>query len=285
LQLSEIAIIFLHWAQLPEMSGSVAMTEAEPEYDDIHMRFLELLWGDGYLSPGGPAEVERVVKDLDLTGKRVLDLGCGSGGITLFLANRYDLAGITGFDVELPVIEQARRRAEQAGLDGKASFVQAAPGPLPFADATFELVFSKDAMVHIPDKNAIFADIFRVLKPGGAFAASDWLISHDGEPSQEMQAYLAAEGLSFGMASPQRYREAMQRAGLIDIRTESRNGWYRDEAARELKRLQTELYEQAVALTDRAFVDKNIRTWVAMQKVLDSGEHCPTHLSAIKPRD
>ena len=31
------------------------MTEAEPEYDDIHMRFLELLWGDGYLSPGGPA--------------------------------------------------------------------------------------------------------------------------------------------------------------------------------------------------------------------------------------
>jgi phosphoethanolamine N-methyltransferase len=52
-----------------------------------------------------------------------------------------------------------------------------------------------------------------------------------------------------------------------------------------LKRLQTELYDQAVALTGKAFVDKNIRTWVAMQKVLDSGEHCPTHLSAIKPLD
>ena len=52
---------------------------------------------------------------------------------------------------------------------------------------------------------------------------------------------------------------------------------------RELKRLKTELYDQAMALTSKAFVDKNIATWTAMQKVLDSGEHCPTHLSAIKP--
>jgi ubiquinone/menaquinone biosynthesis C-methylase UbiE len=259
------------------------MTEAEPEYDDVHMRFLELLWGDGYLSPGGPAEVERVLAGIDLAGSQVLDLGCGSGGITLFLAGHYELADITGFDVELPVIEQARHRAAKAGLNGKASFVQAAPGVLPFADGSFDLVFSKDAMVHIPDKDAIFADIFRVLKPGGVFAASDWLISHDDEPSDEMKTYLAAEGLSFGMASPRRYAEAMKGAGFADVSTESRNGWYRQEAARELKRLQTELYDQAVALTDQEFVDKNIRTWVAMQKVLDSGEHCPTHLRAIKP--
>jgi ubiquinone/menaquinone biosynthesis C-methylase UbiE len=266
-------------------AGAAAMTEAEPEYGDIHMRFLELLWGDGYLSPGGPEEVERVLANVDLTGKRALDLGCGSGGITLFLARHYDLAAITGFDVELPVIEQARRRARKAGLDDKVSFVQAAPGRLPFADASFDLVFSKDAMVHIPDKDAIFADIFRVLKPGGLFAASDWLINHDNEPSDEMKAYLTAEGLSFGMASPKRYKKAMEGAGFADVSTESRNGWYRQEAARELKRLQTELYDQAVALTGQEFVDKNIRTWVAMQKVLDSGEHCPTHLRAIKPRN
>jgi phosphoethanolamine N-methyltransferase len=75
----------------------------------------------------------------------------------------------------------------------------------------------------------------------------------------------------------------MTKAGFTEARTESRNAWYRIEAARELNRLQTELYDEAVALTGKAFVDKNIATWIAMQKVLDSGEHCPTHLSAVKP--
>lgn len=259
------------------------MTETEPEYDDQHMRFLELLWGDGYLSPGGPAEVERVFSGIDPSGKRVLDLGCGSGGITLFIAQRFQPKQIVGFDVELPVVERARLRATKAGLAGQVEFTQGPPGRLPFPDESFDLVFSKDAMVHIPDKDTIFAEIFRVLKPGGTFAASDWLISHDDTPSAEMQAYIAAEGLSFGMASPKRYAEAMNKAGFTDIRTESRNGWYREEAARELKRLSGDLYDQAVALTDKAFVDKNITTWTAMQKVLDSGEHCPTHLRATKP--
>jgi phosphoethanolamine N-methyltransferase len=242
-----------------------------------------LLWGDGYLSPGGPEEVERVLAGVNVEGRRVLDLGCGSGGITLFIARHFNPSQIVGFDVELPVIEQARQRAAKAGLAGQVEFTQGPPGRLPFADGSFDVAFSKDAMVHIPDKEAIFAEIFRVLKPGGVFAASDWLIGHDGEPSPDMKAYIAAEGLSFGMASPQRYAEAMRKAGFAAIRTESRNAWYRDEAARELQRLQTELYDQAVALTGKAFVDKNMATWTAMQKVLDSGEHCPTHLSAKKP--
>lgn len=260
------------------------MTDAEPEYDDTHMRFLELLWGDGYLSPGGPAEVDRVLEPFVVAGKDVLDIGCGSGGITLHIARRFWPRSITGFDVEKPVIREATRRAAESGLGNRVHFVQAPPGRLPFLDGSFDIVFSKDAMIHIPDKNAIFAEIFRVLRPGGIFTASDWLVGHDGELSQDMKDYITAEGLSFGMASASRYRQAMGYAGFDDIRTESRNAWYREEARRELNRLETDLYDEAVKITGKDFVEKNLRTWTAMQKVLDSGEHCPTHLSATKPR-
>ncbi|TCL71170.1 methyltransferase domain-containing protein [Rhizobium sp. BK251] len=255
----------------------------EPEYDDKAIRFLAVLWGEGYLSPGGPEEVDRVLDGLELSGRRVLDLGCGAGGITLHLARTYGPVHVTGFDVERPVIEHARRAAQEAGLAGAVTFVEAPPGRLPFEDGSFDVVFSKDALVHVPDKEALFREIFRVLEPGGTFAASDWLIAHDGEPSPEMKAYLKAEGLSFGMASATRYTAAMRAAGFAGIEAKSRNAWYREVARQELERLGGPLRAAAVAAVGEDYVAKNIGTWIAMQKVLDSGEHCPTHLRGTRP--
>jgi 2-polyprenyl-3-methyl-5-hydroxy-6-metoxy-1,4-benzoquinol methylase len=261
----------------------IETVDAEPEYDDTAIRFLEALWGDGYLSPGGPDEVDRIVEGLALKGKTILDIGCGCGGITLHLLERHGAAHVTGFDVEPPVIEMARQRAAARGLSDRANFVQTPPGPLPFADSSFDVVFSKDALLHVSDKETLFAEIFRVLKPGGVFAASNWMISHDGEPSPEMKAYVAAEGLSFVMASPARYAAAMRRAGFADVTVRDRNSWYREVALEELKRLKGPLYPAVAAAVGAAYVDKNIRTWEAMQKVLDSGEHRPTHLRGRKP--
>ncbi|QKD01559.1 class I SAM-dependent methyltransferase [Mesorhizobium loti] len=261
----------------------IETADAEPEYDDTAIRFLEALWGDGYLSPGGPEEVDRVVEGLSLHDKTILDIGCGSGGIALHLIERHGAAQATGFDVEQPVIEAARQRAAARGLEQKASFILGPPGPLPFADRSFDVVFSKDALLHVPDKDALFAEIFRVLKPGGVFAASNWMIGHDGEPSPEMKAYVAAEGLSFAMASPARYAQAMRGAGFTDVTVRDRNPWYREVARGELTRLKGPLYRQVAAAVGAAYVDKNIKTWEAMQKVLDSGEHRPTHLRGWKP--
>jgi phosphoethanolamine N-methyltransferase len=260
------------------------MTAPEPEYDDTAIRFLEVIWGPGYLSPGGPEEVDRVLQGVDMKGKAGLDIGCGAGAITLHVLDRLGLAHITGYDVEQPVVAAAKKRAAAAGLTSRAAFVQAPPGPLPFADASFDLVFSKDALIHVADKESLFVEIFRVLQPGGVFAASDWLIGHDGAPSAQMAAYIAAEGLSFGMASPRRYTRAMETAGFVEVSTVSRNAWYREQAAIELERLRGPLYAKAVAAVGQAYVEKNIRTWEAMLAVLATGEHCPTHLRAQKPR-
>jgi phosphoethanolamine N-methyltransferase len=253
------------------------------EYDDTAIRFLEALWGEGYLSPGGPEEVDRVIAGLDLTGRHVLDLGCGSGGIALHFIDRHDAGHVTGFDVEGPVIAAAQARAARRELSDCTDFVHGSPGPLPFADASFDVVFSKDALLHVADKDAVFREIFRVLKGGGVFAASNWMIGHDGEPSENMKAYIAAEGLSFSMASPARYRLAMERAGFVDIVVTDRNPWYRQVAQAELSRLKGPLYAKVSAVVGKDYVDKNIRTWEAMQKVLDSGEHRPTHLRGWKP--
>ncbi|MDP2731614.1 MAG: hypothetical protein Q8O63_00655, partial [Hoeflea sp.] len=98
-----------------------------------------------------------------------------------------------------------------------------------------------------------------------------------------MRTYLAAEGLSFGMASAARYEAAMARAGFAEIRTVNRNEWYREVARGELERLKGPLYAPVAAAVGADYVDKNIKTWSAMQTVLDSGEHRPTHVFGTRP--
>jgi ubiquinone/menaquinone biosynthesis C-methylase UbiE len=258
-------------------------TDIHEHYDAQLIGMLEHLWGDGWLSPGGPAEVERLLAGIDLRDKSVLDIGCGAGGIDVLLVETCGAAYVTGIDVEDTVIARARERSQRAGISARAGFLKVVPGPLPFPPGTFDIVFSKDSIVHIPDKYSLMREVFRVLKPGGWFVASDWLIGHDGTPSPAMQAYIASEGLDFGMASPARYRDAMQLAGFTGIETKSRNAWYCETAKNEIEMLKGPLYESAVAKLGQAFVDHNIGIWANMLPVLKSGEHCPTHLRARKP--
>jgi phosphoethanolamine N-methyltransferase len=253
-------------------------------YHQQLIRMLEIIWGDGFLSPGGPAEVDRVLEGLRLEGLSILDIGSGAGGIDIHLVERHGALHVTGIDVEDTVIATARRAVEAKGLSSRIGFAKVAPGPLPFPPGAFDVVFSKDSIVHIPDKHALARDIFRVLKTDGWFAASDWLIGRDGEPSPDMKAYIAAEGLDFGMASPQRYHAALAAAGFTDIKVTSRNAWYRQQARAEVAAMRGPLRAKAVAELGEEFVDHNIAIWERMQVVLDSGEHCPSHIRARKPR-
>jgi ubiquinone/menaquinone biosynthesis C-methylase UbiE len=188
-----------------------------------------------------------------------------------------------GIDVEVPVCDHARRRVERAGVADRVDIRLVEPGPLPFDDRSFDVVFSKDSIVHIADKETMCHDVFRVLRPGGWFVASDWLIAHDGEPSSAMAAYIAAEALDFGMASPARYERALAAAGFVDIELRDRNAWYRDVARAELDRLTGPDHDRFVEMLGADEVAVQTRTWSAMVPVLESGEHCPHHFRARRP--
>jgi SAM-dependent methyltransferase len=119
-------------------------------------------------------ELERFAEWLQLGPEsRLLDVGCGSGGPALRLAERTG-ASVTGIDLVEEGIATASRLAEERGLADRARFVRAdAGGPLPFADETYDAVVSIDVMCHLPDRLEILREWRRVAAPGARILFTD----------------------------------------------------------------------------------------------------------------
>ena len=93
------------------------------------------MWGDGFLSPGGPEEVASMLEGVDLRGCSVLDVGSGLGAVDVLLAEQYGAVSVRGVDVEAHLIDEGRHRAELAGVSDTvkgahnlAELTQFAPG-------------------------------------------------------------------------------------------------------------------------------------------------------------
>lgn len=252
-------------------------------YSQHVIAFLEELWGNGFLSPGGVDEVHRILKGVSIEGKTVIDIGCGSGACAILLAKDYGAKNVVGIDIEKPVCDAAINRVQVDAASEQVTIKLVEPGPLPFDNEQIDIVFSKDSIIHIPDKEKLACEVHRVLKPGGYFLASDWLISHDNKPSPEMAEYLEAEGLDFAMASPTRYEKAMRAAGFVEVELVNRNSWYAKVAQKELEWLLGNKKNKLIEKYGKQFIDHQITTWSKMVPVLSSGEHCPHHIRARKP--
>jgi phosphoethanolamine N-methyltransferase len=257
--------------------------ESHPgEYHDAMVAFLEWIWGRDFMAPGGEGNVDRLVKGLDLSGKRVLDIGCGIGGPAFVLARKYG-ARVTGIDLEPQLIERARRRAVELGISGQTEFQTVTLGPLAFPDQSFDLVFTSGALTQTEDKARFVAESYRVLKPGGLLTCYEWL-KGEGEISEDLRYFFRMEGLTYNLITLAELGRHLVEGGFEDVTMEDASDWYRGESRREYEWMRGEGRAKAVELIGETQAEHMIEDWRSMVVVCEKGELRQGYTRGRKPR-
>ncbi len=164
-------------------------TERIQTFYDESSYLWEQVWGEhmhhGYYGEDGqtqvskPQEAQRILIERILqwsaveSPKDILDVGCGIGGSTLYLSNKYR-AKATGITLSTVQAARADARAKTAGLSDYVDFQVADALSMPFANDSFDLVWSLESGEHMPDKEQFLRECYRVLKPGGRLILATW---------------------------------------------------------------------------------------------------------------
>lgn len=176
----------------------------------------EFMYGRGFQSPGGAETLDAFCQRLTLRpGMRMLEIGSGLGESAFHLAKRYGLH-VVGLDVADTMVEISNERRRREGISS-VEFVHGDIRTASLDEESFDLVWTRDCVVYITAKPAVWRRVFDCLKPGGQLFVLDFACSK-GSLTREFRSYL--EDCDYHVQSIEDYADGLSAAGLSVVACE-----------------------------------------------------------------
>jgi sterol 24-C-methyltransferase len=226
------------------------------KYYDLSTSFYEYGWGESFhfahrrhnetLRESIRRHEHYLALKLGLkAGMKVLDVGCGVGGPAREIAT-FSGCDVTGLNNNAYQVTRANAITAQRGLSEQLNFVKGDFMKLPFEAETFDAAYQIEATVHAPDPVGCYRNIFKALKPGGAFAGYEWCVSDDFDTSNPDHVKAKAE-IELGNGLPDMLtcsacKAALEEAGFVveyaeDLAPTAEVAWWEPLSPSSLKML------------------------------------------------
>ncbi|KAK7358123.1 hypothetical protein VNO77_00044 [Canavalia gladiata] len=236
------------------------------EYSHKSILRYEQIYGPGFVSTGGLETTKEFVAKLGLKpGQKVLDVGCGVGGGDFYMAENFDVE-VVGIDLSINMISLAIERA--IGLKYAVEFDCADCYKKTYPENTFDVIYTRDAMLHMKDKPTLFRSFLKWLKPGGKLLITDYCKSA-GSPSLEFAEYIKEGG--YYLHDMKAYRQMLEEAGFVDVIAEDRTDQFVKTLQLELNALENKKDEFIEDFSKEDY-DEIVKRWKAKQTRGASGE-------------
>merc|ERR1711893_169002 len=186
------------------------------QYTRKGILLYEKIFGYTYLSTGGKDTTERFCANLNLKpGQKVLDIGCGTGGSAFYMARRYGV-DVYGIDLSQNMIDIAvdYRKKMEPGVQHRVQFYVEDATKMAYPDSYYDVVYSRDTILHVDNKQAMFENFLRCLKPGGILLISDYCRG-DQKHSKKFEDYVKQRG--YNLLTVKEYGRTLERAGFSDV--------------------------------------------------------------------
>ncbi|OIW10134.1 hypothetical protein TanjilG_21971 [Lupinus angustifolius] len=229
------------------------------EYNSKSISRYECVYGHGFASAGGLETTKKFVAKLGLKpGQKVLDVGCGVGGGDFYMAENFDVE-VVGVDLSINMVSLAIERA--IGHKYTVEFECADCTKKTYPENTFDVIYSRDVMLHIKDKPTLFRSFYKWLKPGGKLLITDYCKSA-GNQSVEFAEYIKEGG--YHLHDIQEYGQMLENAGFNDVIAEDQTDLFVKTLEQELNRLETNKDDFIEDLGEEEY-NETIKRWKAKQ--------------------
>lgn len=193
----------------------------------------EKIFGTGFVSTGGAETTEQFLKTLDLKeNMRVLDVGCGMGGGAFLMSQKYGVE-VFGLDLSSNMIGICWERTQNyKGVKTRFEIGDVTKHDYP--NGYFDLIYSRDSLLHISNKKTLFNKFKTWLKPGGKIFITDYTCGE--KPwSDEFTVYVEQRG--YDLLTTSEYESALKDSGFINIKAEDKTDMFIDYLHKELAQL------------------------------------------------